>query len=50
MDKLKNFIDANRDAFKEDEMLPEVTSNVSSKNCRSHGKTVRPYTAYRPLS
>ena len=23
MDKLKNFIDANRDAFKEDEMLPE---------------------------
>ena len=23
MDKLKNFIDANRDAFEEDEMLPE---------------------------
>ena len=23
MDKLKNFIDANRDAFEEDEILPE---------------------------
>ena len=29
--------------------FPKATSNVSSKSCRSHGRTVRPYTAFRSL-
>lgn len=38
MDKLKNFIGANRDAFEKMRCFPKVISNVSSKSCRSHGK------------
>ena len=51
MDKLKNFIDANRDAFEEDEMLPEGHfERFEQKTAEATEKTVRPYTAYRPLS
>lgn len=49
MDKLKNFIDANRDAFEEDEMLPEGHFERFEQKLPKPRKTVRPYTAYRPL-